>query len=244
MHPFRYRAIVEADHVIQNPLSPAKLRRLIDDLALCDGDRVIDVGCGKGWLLAEIIRGRQIEAIGLDLIPAFAAVARQAVAEAQPDGPSQVIEGPALNFDLQDGTFDAALCIGATFALGGLDGTLDWLARAVKPGGRVAVGEPYALKPFPRDVGERWAEYDRPAADIVERMAARGLALTGLIVSSDDDWDQYEAMQWRAATRWLRTHPDDPDAAWLSAKIAGDRARYIAEERACFGWAVFVADKV
>ena len=74
-------------------------------------------------------------------------------------------------------------------------------------------------------------------------MAARGLSLTGLIVSSDDDWDQYETMQWRAATRWLRAHPDDPDAAWLSAKIAGDRSRYLTEERACFGWAVFVADK-
>ena len=240
MSPFRYRAIVEADHDIQNPLSPEKLRRLIDYLRLADGDRVVDVGCGKGWLLAEMAAQRRIEAVGLEINPAFATIARRALA---PAPGVQIVDGPALDHPQEPGAFDVALCIGATFALGGLHGAIDWLARAARPGGRVAIGEPFALRPFPPNVAAHWAEYDRTAADIADLMAARGLMVTGVIASSTDDWDHYESQHWRAAAAWLRAHPDDPDAAWLAEKAAADCRRHLSEERDCFGWAVFVAEK-
>lgn len=241
MNPFRYRAVIEADHEIQNPLSPEKLRRLIDYLRLADGDRVVDVGCGKAWLLAEMAALRKIEAVGLELNPAFAAVGRRALAGGSAG--ARIVDGPALDYPLEPGSFDITLCIGATFALDGLAGSIDWLASAVCSGGRVAIGEPFALRPFAPEVDARWAEYDRTAADIAVLMTARGLTLTGLIASSDDDWDHYESQHWRATATWLRAHPDDPDAGWLAGKIAADRRRYLAEERGCFGWAVFVAEK-
>lgn len=242
MNPFRYRAIVEPEEII-NPLSPEKLRRLIDYLRLQSGERVVDVACGKGWLLAEMASARSIEAIGLELNPAFAALARRALAAVAGGGARRIVDGPALDFPLEPGEFDVALCIGATFALGGLEGSIDWLATAVPPGGRVAIGEPFALGPFAPEVASRWPEYDRTAADIADLMAARGLTLTGLIASSDEDWDHYESQRWGRAAAWLRAHPDDPDAGWLAARIGEDRRRYLAEERGCFGWAMFVAVK-
>ena len=239
MNPFRYRAIVEADHEIQNPLSREKLRRLIDYLRLSDGDRVVDVGCGKGWLLAEMASQRRIEAVGLEVNPAFAAIARRAL----PAAAVRIVDGPALDYPAAPGAFDAALCIGATFALGGLQGSIDWLAAAVRPGGRVAIGEPFAARPFASELAARWSEYDRSAGDIADLMAARGLTLTGVIGSSLDDWDHYYGQHWRATAAWLRAHPGDPDAEWLAEKTAAGRRRYLAEERDCFGWAVFVAEK-
>ena len=238
MNPYRYRAITMADHDIINPLSPEKLRRLIDYLRPADGERELDVGCGKGGLLAEFAADRRIEATGLELNPAFAALARRALG-----GAGRIVDGLALDFAHEPGTFDIALCIGATFALDGLEGSIDWLARAVRGGGRVAIGEPFALRPFAPEVAARWPEYDRTAADIAELIGARGLALTGLVASSDEDWDRYEGLQWRAGVTWLRAHPDDPDAGWLAEKIAEERRRYLAEERGCLGWAVFVAEK-
>ena len=243
MNPFRYRAIVEADHVIQNPLSPEKLRRLIDYLDLADGQRVVDVGCGKGWPLAEMARACRIQAIGLEINPAFAVVARRRLASAGSKGAVRVVDGPALDYPLEPGSFDVALCIGASFALGGLAGSLDWLARAVRPGGRVAIGEPFALRPFSPEIAAKRSDYDRTAGDIADLMAARGLTLTGIIASSLDDWDHYRSQHWRTTAAWLSAHPDDPDAAWLAAKNAADRRGYFAEERDLLGWAVFVAER-
>jgi ubiquinone/menaquinone biosynthesis C-methylase UbiE len=241
MDPFRYREITHADHHIMNPLSPGKLARVIDYLRLEDGDRLIDVGCGKGSLLQAVARSHRIEAVGLELNPAFAAIARQALAEGGLAASAQIVEGPALDFQVAPGSFDVAVCIGSTFALGGLEASLDWMARAVKPGGRIAIGEPFALGKWTKEVSQRWAEYDRTLPDIAAAFETRNLAVIGLVASSTDDWDQYEGLQWLAATAWLRDHPDDPDAPWLAATIAASRADYLREERDGFGWAVFVA---
>ncbi|HEY5007460.1 MAG TPA: methyltransferase domain-containing protein [Caulobacteraceae bacterium] len=244
MNPFRYRAVVEADHVIQNPTSPEKLRRVIDYLRLKDGDRVVDVGCGKGWLLRAMAAERRIDAVGLEINPAFAAEARRAAAEASLAGKVQIVEAPALDHVVADGQFDVALCIGATFALGDFESAVAWMARAVGPTGRIAVGEPYVRRmPFPEAVRARWSEYDRDLAGAADVIARNGLVLTGLVEASQDDWDHYEGQHWRASTAWIRANPDDPDVDWLTDKIESDRRHYLNEERGLFGWAIFIAEK-
>ena len=234
----RYHEIVEAYHVIQNPMSPEKLDRLIDYLEVDDGDRIVDVGSGKGWLLCRIAERARVQATGLDVSSVFSAEARSRLAAADLVGSVEIIEGPALAYPLEQGAFDVALAIGTTFALGGLDGTLDWMKRAVKPGGRIAIGEPYAKTPFPPRVHERWGEYDRTLAQFVAIVAAFGFEPTGIIASSIDDWDHYESPHWRAGLAWLSANPDHPDAASIGAKVAEDRRRYFTEERDVFGWAI------
>jgi hypothetical protein len=141
------------------------------------------------------------------------------------------------------GSFDVAACIGATFALGGFEPSLAWLARVVRAGSRIAVGEPFMRRDFPPPVLQRRPEYQRSLAGICDALDRCGLTLTGLVASSEDDWDHYECQQWRAAAAWLDEHPDDPDAAWLAETIAAGRAGYLSEERDCLGWAVFIAQK-
>jgi cyclopropane fatty-acyl-phospholipid synthase-like methyltransferase len=243
MNPFRYRAVAEADHDIQNPLSPEKLKRVVDYLRLQDGEKLVDVGCGKGSLLLQATSEHQIEAVGLELNPTFTAASRQALAERRPAGGVRIIEGPALDFTEAPGAFDVAACIGATFALGGFEPSLDWLAAAVKPGGRIAVGEPFMLGALSPEARQRWPEYDRSLPDIATALRMRTLELTGIVASSQDDWDHYESQHWRASAAWRRANPDDPDAAWLTQKIDADRADYLAGEREGFGWAVFIAQK-
>src|SRR6218665_1424129 len=48
-----YWAIAEADIEIQNPVTDRKLRLLDDYCDIRDGLRVLDVGCGKAWLLRQ-----------------------------------------------------------------------------------------------------------------------------------------------------------------------------------------------
>jgi hypothetical protein len=79
--------------------------------------------------------------------------------------------------------------------------------------------------------------------ETVERFEASGLALTGVIAASDDDWDRYESLHWRAAEEWLAEEPDHPDADEIRARHRRRLANYIRFERKLIGWAIFVGRK-
>ena len=245
MNRLRYHEIVETDHDIQNPMSPAKLRRVIDYLRLRDGERIIDVGSGKGWLDARDRRHSSGQRDRAGVQPGVRRGGARAarLGDAARRRSAEIVLGPALDFQLPKLPFDVGLCIGATFALNDFEGTLDWMARAVRPGGRIAIGEPFMTPPFPDVVRGRWPEYQRTPSDISRAIQQRGFELIGLVAASEDDWDHYECQHWRAAADWLSANPDDPDAAELAAKNDAGRADYLEIERSCFGWAIFVAEK-
>ena len=117
------------------------------------------------------------------------------------------------------------------------------MAATVRQGGRIAVGEPFARLAFSPEAAARWSEYNRTLPNIEAAVRSRGLILTGIVASAAEDWDHYESQHWRAAAAWLREHPDDPDAAWLTDKMAAARRDYLTEQREAFGWAVFIALK-
>jgi hypothetical protein len=129
-------------------------------------------------------------------------------------------------------------------ALGDLGGTAEWMARVVRPGGRIAIGEPFARLPFPPEVRERWPQHDRSLAELVGAVAAYGFAPTGIIASSEDDWDHYECQHWRAGLTWLKEHPGHAEADAFRRQLDEERRRYLAEERDVFGWAIVVAERL
>lgn len=114
---------------------------LVEQLGLAAGQRVLDVGCGPGRHAHALAR-RGIEVVGVDISQAFIDLAR---ADAPPGATFERGDARSLTFD---GEFDGAisLCQGAFGLTGGpgapLDGdgaVLGGMARAVRPGGLVAV---------------------------------------------------------------------------------------------------------
>ena len=114
---------------------------LVEALGLTPGQRVLDVGCGPGRHAHSLAR-LGIEVHGVDISQRFVDLAR---ADAPPGATFARADARSLAFD---GEFDAAisLCQGAFGLTGGpgapLDGdgaVLDGMARAVRPGGRLAV---------------------------------------------------------------------------------------------------------
>ena len=163
---------------------------------LRDGIRILDVGCGKGWLLRRIASQFDVQATGLEIYPTFAAEARRlVVAEISADR-IEIVEGPALEFHPEPASFDVVMCIGASFALNGFESALDWMSQAAKRGGAIALGEVFAKElPYPPEVprGGR-ADLDYPERSLlttVETIRAHGLPLRGIIEASTDDWDRY-----------------------------------------------------
>ena len=121
---------------------------LVDELGLEPGMRVLDVGCGPGRH-AHALGRRGIEVHGVDISERFVALAREG---APPGVTFARHDARDLRFD---GEFDAAisLCQGAFGLQGGPAGdgagaagdlttdapVLAGIARALRPGGRVAV---------------------------------------------------------------------------------------------------------
>jgi SAM-dependent methyltransferase len=147
---------------------------LVDALGLGPGQRVLDVGCGPGRHAYALARAG-IEVVGVDISERFVALAQDG---APPGATFRRLDARDLPFD---GEFDAAisLCQGAFGLAGGpgapLDGdglVLDGIARALKPGGVVAVSA------FSAYFQLRWLEeadtFDADAGVNHERTAVRG----------------------------------------------------------------------
>ena len=64
--------------------------------------------------------------------------------------------------------------------------------------------------------------------------------LVHTIVSSQDDWDRYEGLQWYATDEYARTHPDDPDVAEVVERVSKARAAYLRWGRDTLGWAIYM----
>ena len=244
MNHFEFFATIERYHTIQNPTSEEKLDLATRYCGVQDGMRILDVGCGKGWLLRRLASKFDIQAIGLEINPTFAAEARRLVAAENLTDRIQIIEGPALEFHPDPASFDVVMCIGASFALNGFEPALDWMSRAAKRGGAIALGEVFATElPYPPEVslGSR-ADTDYPQRSLwmtVETMRAHGMPLRGLVEASSDDWHRYHSLHWQAGIDWSLENPGHPDAAKLN-NPAGMRRNLELDGR-YLGWAIFVA---
>jgi len=236
-----YHAVAEHDHELQNPTSAAKIRQLGERLRLGPDSRVVDLACGQGGPALILAESFGCTIVGVERAPEFVAAARERIEAAGLGGRVEIVEGDAAAFPLDPEAWDAALCLGASFVWHGLEGTLEALVPAVRPGGNVVVGEPFwRTWPLPEGIDDLGY---LPLRETVARFESAGLALVSLIASSEDDWDTYESLRWRALEEWLAEHPGDPDAPKIRARHEASRDAYLRHERALLGWAIFVARK-
>jgi SAM-dependent methyltransferase len=234
-----YHGIAERDHDIQNPSSPSKIEELGNRIRLGRGSHVLDVASGRGGPARVLARRFGCRVTCIERDHGFAVAAREQVAEAGLDSLIEVLEADARDVSLDRGAYDAALCLGATFVWEGLPGTLHALSPAVRPGGHLAVGEPY-WRTWPLPDGIEGGGYVQ-LGDTVRRFEHLGLPVVSLIAASQDDWDRYESLHWRACEEWLGENPDHPDAQRISRVYRDAKSRYLDSERALLGWAIFLA---
>jgi precorrin-6B methylase 2 len=234
-------AVAERDHVIQNPLSPEKISLLGERLRLTPASHVLDIAAGMAGPALILAREFGCRITAVERATEFASVARERVAAAGLAGLVNVIEQDATRFPLEAEAYDVAMCLGASFVWDDLRGTLTALTPAVRARGHVVVGEPYwRVWPVPDGVDD---EGYVALADTAARFADAALDVTGIIASSEDDWDRYESLHWRALDEWLAEHPGDPDAPQFRVRYERTRDDYLRSERALLGWAIFVGRK-
>ncbi len=242
MDVIRYHEISECDHRIMNPTSAAKLSLLGDICGVGPETRVLDLACGKGELLCQLASRHGATGTGIDIHPPFVAAARRRAAELGVEGRVEFREGDAGDPTIVTGRFGVVSCIGATWIGGGLSGTLQLMDNWLASDGWLLVGEPYwAEEPSTSlrevfEVGQDFVDL----AGTLGRFEADGLDLVEMLLSNIDDWDRYATSQWLNVARWLDSHRDDPEATEVRAIRDAGRRLYLAEERRCLGWGVFV----
>src|SRR5690606_24150823 len=79
---------------------------------------------------------------GIDMSPLFTAQAKLRAEELGVSERVQFIHNDAAGY-VADEKCDVAACVGATWIAGGVAGMIELLAKSLKPGGLVLIGEPY-----------------------------------------------------------------------------------------------------
>jgi len=115
----------------------AKLELVCKKLALTEGERVLDVGCGWGSFVIHAAARHGVRAVGITLAERQAELARERVREA---GVADRVEIRVADYrEVSDGPFDAIASIGMVEHVG--DEQIDVYARRLydllRPGGRL-----------------------------------------------------------------------------------------------------------
>jgi cyclopropane fatty-acyl-phospholipid synthase-like methyltransferase len=114
------------------------LRELVLWLSPPAGGRAVDLGCGEGeWLQELLLAQPGLAGVGIDhMLPDAAAerTAQRGLADRV-----RWIETDAATWS--GGLFDVVLCVGASHAFGRLENMLAAVRRHLRPGGQALVGD-------------------------------------------------------------------------------------------------------
>ena len=111
-------------------------RQTLDRWALGSRDTVLDVGCGNGWAVREMLARGAGRGIGVDVAPKMVALAHAARA---PDEPSAFHVAPADDLPIADGAVTRILNIESIYYYPDPAAAVREWARVSAPDGRLAV---------------------------------------------------------------------------------------------------------
>lgn len=237
MDQLNYWAIAERDIEIQNPITDRKLRLLSDYCDIRDGLSVLDIGCGKAWLMRQWADQYAIDGVGIDINARFLEVARRR----QPEKGRLVFHNASVrDFRVEPERYDIVLCLGASFVIGEPAEALQWMERATKPGGTMVLGDMVLRHPPIVPRGEVLPPDTVGMIAVVER---HGAEVSATISASDADFERYASHHRHATLTWAREHPNHADHAAVLKKSRDDWMYYQRTIRPMLGWTIFVGRK-
>ncbi len=235
--------ITESAHRIHNPITAEKLATLGAALRLESGARVLDLGSGSGEMLCTWARDYGIIGTGIDLSQLFTEQAKLRAEELGVAAQVKFIHGDAAGY-VSEEKVDVAACLGATWIGGGVAGTIELLARSLRTGGLILIGEPYWRQLPPTEevakgcLANSISEF-LVLPELLVSFGRLGYDVVEMVLADQDGWDRYEAAKWLTMRRWLEANPHDELAKEVRANLTSEPERYAAYTREYLGWGVF-----
>ncbi len=218
----RLTEIGHGDLPYWNPVATDALEAMLGRLELATDARVLDVGCGRGRMLIESLRGSGASGVGVDIHVRAISAAREAAARLLPAGAAVFRAEPFDAAAFTPASFDAILCVGALHAAGGLDAALGSFSALLAPRGRMLIGEGCWLHPpapaYLAHIGAARDEMMSHAANL-ERMRAHGFEVTEVRATGAAEWEAYETGYRDRVLAWTAAHAAAPGAAAMRAHV-------------------------
>ncbi len=235
--------ITESAHRIHNPFTPEKLATLGEALRLEPGARVLDLGSGSGEMLCTWARDFGIIGTGIDMSQLFSQQAKLRAEELGVADRVKFIHADAAGY-VADEKVDVAACVGATWIGGGAVGTIKLLAKSLRTGGIILIGEPYWVQlPPTEDIAKGCSANSISdyllLPDLLGSFGDLGYDVVEMVLANRDGWDRYEAAKWLTMRRWLEANPNDDFAKEVRAQLTSEPKRYATYTRQYLGWGVF-----
>ena len=202
-----------------------QLEDLLTLIPLRPGQRVLDLGCGRGATSVFLAQQYDVEVVAFDLWIDPAEI-RAVIEPAGVGDRVHVVQGDARALPFPDGAFDAIVSIDAFEYFGADPRFLPGLLRVLRPGGTIGMStpalrdDPYVVRPpdAVRDlVGWEAAAWHSPD------WWATHWALTGLVggitarmqEGGRDDWLRWARAHGSAADAEVAMLESDPDPDWI-----------------------------
>ncbi len=235
--------ITESAHRIHNPFTPEKLATLGEALRLEPNIRVLDLGSGSGEMLCTWARDFGIIGTGIDMSQLFFEQAQYRAQELGVADRVKFIHGDAAGY-VSEEKVGVAACLGATWIGGGVVGTIKLLARSLRTGGIILIGEPYWLQLPPTEEVAKGCNAGSIAdflmlPDLLASFSDLDYDVVEMVLADQNGWDRYEAAKWLTMRRWLEANPGDELAKEVRAQLTSEPGRYAAYTREYLGWGVF-----
>lgn len=233
--------IAHRRHPIGAPVAPERVRELVGWLSPSDGARAVDLGCGEGeWLQELLLAYPGTTGVGIDhMLPASAA---RRAEERKLSDRVRWIETDAATWD--DGVFDVVLCIGASHAFGRLEDMLAAVRRRLRPGGRALVGDSIwegSTSASALTALEVSADAYPDLVGFVRAVREHGFEPSYGHVSTVAEWDDYQFSWTGSLVDWaVREAPTTEDRDQALAAARGNRDAWLSGARGELGFATFV----
>jgi SAM-dependent methyltransferase len=222
---------------ICNPMRDADLAEVVEMLAPCDGERMLDIACGHGELLIRAAHTAAIHGIGIDLSPWAIVRAFRRSSATDLQGVLEWRLGDAHELDPGE-RHEIVTCLGASWIWHGFRGTAAAVVRRTVPGGRIAVGDlrlrddadPDAVA---ADQGKVLTAHDQ--AGLLDEL---GVDVIDHVDAGSAGWDGYDERTIRSVESWADEHPG-PGADEYLAEQARWRDDHL-RDREFLEWTVWV----
>jgi SAM-dependent methyltransferase len=225
---------------IVNPITPEKIVTIGRMAGMAPGKTLIDFGCGFAEPLVLWAENFGISGVGIDIRQKAIERARAKIAQRGLKERLQVVQGKGAEYRFEPGSFDFAACVGATFIWGGYKPALQALKQAIRPGGKLLVGEVYWLRDsVPPDLAQSQTEIHSEKW-LLKTTWEAGLEVEYVVRASHDDWDTYEAGNWYGLLRWIAENPEHPERQEVIDFLHESQVEYFTYGREYFGWGVYL----